>query len=179
MNVKQKLGFTIVELLVVIVVIGILASIVLVSYSGSQEQTYYNRAKTELTTMTNAIKLYSLKYNTYPPDVSRGLPSGIEEFVTKDPNVLWPLGPWPGSVYDYENWVINGVTTIQISIRFCPQGAPDTSQCHFPRQPWASNFGVDSAVYYCITGNCRSHQSQPVTYPGYCLNCPGNRPIGT
>lgn len=164
----------------VVVIIAILAAITYSSFGNSQERTYFNRAQAELTTLANATKLYVIKYNVYPADVSRGLPSGIQEFVSQSSqNAIWPGGPWPGSVYDYDNWNINGVQTVQISIRFCPAGAPDTSQCSFPKEPWANNFGVDSAVYYCITGSCRSHANQPVNYPGYCVNCPGNKPIGT
>lgn len=180
MKLRRWPGFTIVELVVVIVIIAVLVTIVLVSLSGSQEKTYFTRAQSELTTLANATKLYVLKYNVYPPDVNRGLPSGIQEFISQtDSSSVWPAGPWPGSVYDYDNWTINGIQTVQMSIRFCPAGAPDTSQCHFPKEPWAANFGVDSAVYYCLTGNCRAHNNQPVAYPGYCINCPGNRPIGT
>lgn len=175
---SQK-GFSIVEVLVVVVIIAILATIVYNSFGSSREATYFNRAKAELTTLANATKLYAIKYNTYPADVNRGLPSGIQEFVSQtDQNAIWPAGPWPGSVYDYDHWNINGVDTVQISIRFCPIGGP-LSQCQFPQEPWASNFGVDSAVYYCLIGNCRAHSNEPVTYPGYCINCPGNRPIGT
>lgn len=176
----QSQGFTVVEILIVILVIGILAGIVYVNFAGSNEKTYLSRANVEFSTMHNALKLYALQHNDYPADVSRGLPSGIEEFVTDtDATTDWPNGPWPGSVYDYDRWTINGVDTYQISVRFCPAGASDTSLCKFPKQPWASSFGVNSAYYYCIKGNCRSHQSEPAAYPGYCVNCPNNQAIGT
>ena len=179
---KRLAGFTVMEVLIVMVVLGILAALVYNAFGGSQERAYFERAKTELTTMSNALKLYAAKYNDYPADQSRGVPAGIKEFInTNDVNNDWPAAPWPGSVYDYDRWLIPGDTedTYQISIRFCPAGAANTNQCKFPHEDWAKNFGVDSAVYWCIKGNCRSHVSQPATYPGYCVNCPGNKAIGT
>lgn len=48
-------GFTIVELLIVIVVIGILAAITIVAYNGIQERARVARANSELTTLSKAI----------------------------------------------------------------------------------------------------------------------------
>ena len=52
---KQK-GFTIVELLIVIVVIGILAAISLTAYNGVQTKAKVNTAKSDLTTLNKAIQ---------------------------------------------------------------------------------------------------------------------------
>lgn len=169
-----------VEILIVIFVTAILLGLVIINIYPSQERAYFSRANTEFATMANAIKLWAAKYNDYPADVARGLPSGIEEFIAKtDQNSEWPEAPWPGSVYDYDRWDgLDGEDTYQISVRFCPAGGP-LGACKFPNQPWATSFGVDSALYYCIKGNCRAHNLQPATYPGYCVNCPGNKAIGT
>lgn len=51
---KQK-GFTIVELLIVIVVIGILAAITIVAYNGIQERGRVARANSDLRTLKQAI----------------------------------------------------------------------------------------------------------------------------
>lgn len=53
---KQKQpGFTIVELLIVIVVIGILAAITTVAYNGVQERARVQRANTDLALLNKAI----------------------------------------------------------------------------------------------------------------------------
>ncbi len=166
-------AFTLAEVLIVITVIGILATLVYITIIPNwRERTYKNTAFAEVNTMANAARLYLEKYNTWPPDVNRALPAELNEFL--DINEAWPDAPWPGSVYDWDNWTINGDQIIQISIRFCPIGGP-LSACNFPDEPWATNFDVQSAVFYCIKDTlanpCRSHVAKPPDHPGYCINC--------
>jgi hypothetical protein len=137
-----------------------------------RERTYKSRAFAEVNTMANASRLYLEKYNEWPGDVNRALPAALNEFLDVDED--WPFAPWPGSVYDWENWTVNGDQIIQVSVRFCPIGGPLTA-CQFPNEPWAENFNINSAVFYCIEATaatpCRSHSAEPPNYPGYCINC--------
>ena len=59
---KQK-GFTIVELLIVVVVIAILAAITVVAYQGITEQAKVSQANTELRTLEKAILQARVKQN--------------------------------------------------------------------------------------------------------------------
>ncbi|MES2876418.1 MAG: prepilin-type N-terminal cleavage/methylation domain-containing protein [Patescibacteria group bacterium] len=59
--VKNKSGFTIVELLVVIVVIGILASITMVAFSNVQASARDAERKTELASIAKALQIYELR----------------------------------------------------------------------------------------------------------------------
>jgi len=61
-----KTGFTIVELLVVIVVIGILASITIVSYNGISQKANLASIKSDLANASLTIKSYSSIRGTYP-----------------------------------------------------------------------------------------------------------------
>jgi prepilin-type N-terminal cleavage/methylation domain-containing protein len=54
----RQLGFTIVELLIVIVVIGILASITIVSYNGIQARASDAKIRTAATQIEKALQLY-------------------------------------------------------------------------------------------------------------------------
>lgn len=177
---KTLQGYTLVELLITIVVIGILATIGVSYYRGAIQDSYEHRAKAELGTMNNAIKLYTAKYNAYPADATRNIPADLNEFIRgEDVNDEWPNAPWPGSVYDYEAWDVDGngqVETYQISIRFCNESG---SSCKFPSEPWATNFDNYSAYYFCVKGYCRSHQSRPYTHSGYCVNCVNNQAVKT
>jgi prepilin-type N-terminal cleavage/methylation domain-containing protein len=171
-NKQLQKGFTLLELLVVIGIIGYLASIVITNTSSARDKAYTARSLQEFSTLNQALQMYITDHGgQIPADVSRGLPPGLEAYL---PTGKWPNAPWPGSVYDWDVWPdpAGGPNIAQISIRFCPAGG-DITTCNFPRETWATNFGVDSAYYYCIQGSCRAHDGDPITYPAKCANCAG------
>jgi len=63
-------GFTIVELLVVIVVIGILAAITIVSYTGIRTKAIATSLQSELTNAQKQIKLFQVENGTYPISIN-------------------------------------------------------------------------------------------------------------
>ena len=163
-------GFTLVELLVVISIIGILTTLIFPVVSSARKAAYTARARAELRNIAVALERYALDNGGYPPDVNRALPPGLERYLAGG---VWPPAPWPGSIYDWDNWAPNDldyspkVQTYQISIRFCTS----PGNCAFPNEPWAVNFDYYSAAYYCVSGSCRAHSDKPTTHPKYCMNC--------
>lgn len=68
---KQQSGFTIVELLIVIVVIAILAAISIVAYNGIQNRTYDSSIQNDLRQTYNKIQLYRVDNSgSNPPATS-------------------------------------------------------------------------------------------------------------
>ena len=63
---QNKNGFTIVELLIVIVVIGILAAITVVAYNGIQQQARDSSRTTAINGVMKALEMYKIENGAYP-----------------------------------------------------------------------------------------------------------------
>lgn len=62
----SRLGFTITELLIVIVIIGILAAITLVQYNGTQGRARDAQRRTDIANITKALEQYYADNGSYP-----------------------------------------------------------------------------------------------------------------
>lgn len=67
MGIMRKSGFTIVELLIVIVIIGILAAIVIVAYNGMTQRAKISQANSELASFKKAMLAYKAVNGELPP----------------------------------------------------------------------------------------------------------------
>jgi len=67
-------GFTLVELMVVIVIIGLLATIVALNVLPSGDTARVQKAKADIANIENALELYKLQLLAYPT-TSQGLPA--------------------------------------------------------------------------------------------------------
>ena len=63
---NKQSGFTIVELLIVIVIIGILAAITIVAYNGIQDRSKYAREQSDMSNLNKLINLYYVDNGSYP-----------------------------------------------------------------------------------------------------------------
>ena len=63
---KSVRGFTIVELLIVIVVIAILAAITIVAYNGIQQRARDSQRSSDIATIIKALELYYVDNGQYP-----------------------------------------------------------------------------------------------------------------
>ena len=64
---KKKFGFTLVELLVVISIIGVLSAILMVNFVGTRERSRDTQRIQDLNSLRNALRLYYNDFQYYPP----------------------------------------------------------------------------------------------------------------
>jgi prepilin-type N-terminal cleavage/methylation domain-containing protein len=65
-TIKKNSGFTIVELLIVIVIIGILAAITIVAYNGIQNRAKASAAQSSANVLQKKLEAYNAVQSSYP-----------------------------------------------------------------------------------------------------------------
>jgi len=84
---KMKRGFSLVELMIVVAVLGILAAIVVPQFQLQATQAKEATAKSNLRTLRGAIELYTAQHNGVPP----GYPNGNVTAAPAEQIFIWQL----------------------------------------------------------------------------------------
>jgi general secretion pathway protein G len=98
-------AFTLIEIMVVVVILGILSTAVILSVSGNTDTARENVLKSDLITLRKALELYKLHINSYPEklDYLVSRPPSDESEKWKGPYIIGelPKDPW-GNDYVYK-----------------------------------------------------------------------------
>lgn len=96
---KASAGFTLIEIMVVVVILGVLAGLVAVNVFDNVDKSRVQAARTDISTISQALDLYKLDNFNYPttdlgldalvnkPENARGWPSG--GYLKKEPSDPW------------------------------------------------------------------------------------------
>ncbi len=110
-------GFTMIELMVVIVILGILAAIIAPRLVGRTDEARITKARVDITNLETALKLYKLDNGVYPT-TEQGLQALVEAPETGTAPRNWreggyleknrvPKDPW-GNEFVYLSPGVNG-----------------------------------------------------------------------
>lgn len=85
---RREQGFTLVEMMVVLVIIGLLATVVIVNVMPATDRAARTRVQADLATLTQAIEMYRLE-NLRVPTTEEGLAALVPQYVRRLPNDPW------------------------------------------------------------------------------------------
>jgi len=112
---SKDAGFTLIEIMVVIAIIGILATLIVPKIMGRPDEARATAAKQDVGTIVQALKLYRLDIGRYPT-TDQGLKALVEKPTSEPVPQNWKAGgyleslpkdPW-GNLYQYSNPGTNG-----------------------------------------------------------------------
>jgi general secretion pathway protein G len=103
----RRRAFSLVEIMIVVVIIGLLASVVTYATKGYKERANRNKARADIAVLAGAVDSYYLATGRQP-DNREGLQVLVPEFVKS-----LPKDPW-GNPYVYVQPGKNGVGTFDI-----------------------------------------------------------------
>jgi general secretion pathway protein G len=92
----DEAGFTLVELMVVIVIIGLLATVVVINVMPASDRAAITKARADIATLEQGIEMYRLNSMRYPTTEE-----GLEALVAGDYIRRLPNDPW-GNPYRYQ-----------------------------------------------------------------------------
>lgn len=110
---RRVRGFTLIEVMVVIVILGILAALVVPKVMGRPDEARIVAARQDIASIMQALKLYKLDNRRYPT-TEQGLPALVARPVAAPVPDNWksyleklPNDPW-GKPYQYLNPGLRG-----------------------------------------------------------------------
>lgn len=112
---RLQLGFTLIEIMVVIVIIGILAALIVPKIMSRPDDARVVAAKQDIGSIMQALKLYKLDNHAYPT-TEQGLQALVKKPSTPPVAENWksggyleklPVDPW-GKPYQYLNPGLHG-----------------------------------------------------------------------
>jgi general secretion pathway protein G len=107
---RRRRGFTLAEVLLVLVILVILVSLAVPTYTGARKKANINSARTQIGLFRTPLEMYSLDMNCFPTteqglEALREAPSGLADQSKWGPDPYLegkiPLDPW-GSPYQYQ-----------------------------------------------------------------------------
>ena len=112
-KIKVSSAFTIVELLIVIVVIGVLAAISLVSYTGISKRAVVSALSSDLTSASRQLQMYQTIYGSFPSELDANycpvLPNVDDRYCLKTDS------SYTFSNYAYDNTASPKIFSLEVS----------------------------------------------------------------
>lgn len=111
-NLNRTKGFTLVEIMIVVVIIGILATMAGVAFKHTRQRSVATRVANDFRIFADAVQTYTLENGKYPADVGPAtLPPGMEDYIKASSfTAVTPAG----GLYDWDQGVFGVAAGISL-----------------------------------------------------------------
>ncbi len=152
--IKNIKGFTLVELLIVIAIIGVLSALLMANFVGVRQRARDAQRKSDLRQVQSALELYRSDLGLYPttqngPDCDAALSSGTTTYMTKVPCDPTNTSFYSGSYYYYSDGSVYYLVA-------CLENSSDsqakaTTDSEYQAVPSINNTGCSSNRFYIVS----------------------------
>ncbi|OGL32334.1 hypothetical protein A3F64_03230 [Candidatus Saccharibacteria bacterium RIFCSPHIGHO2_12_FULL_42_8] len=163
-TIKSKAGFTIVELLIVIVIIGVLSTLVIVTYNGIQQRARDSKRLSDVRTVARIIQSYYEINGSYPSTgglgagfaladanctdsgthTSQWVPGVVPSLINSLPQSSGPRSATYPRCYKYVSDGTYYVVSAWMAVETGPQSTTSYRNLGFREPSWSTADG-----YYC------------------------------
>ena len=98
--IRREKGFTLIEIMLVVIMIGIIAALVIPKFTGMSQEARMNRVEADIQSIKTALGMFELRHGRYPMREDGGLAALVERPPTV-PEERWkqcleeiPKDPW-------------------------------------------------------------------------------------
>lgn len=161
----KKKAFTIMEILIVVVIIGILATLGLPTYQNVIEDSKAKVCETNLEALNTSLEIYAMEHDVMPGDLSELSPEHIQKAYTR---ILQEKGAWKIKLaYFIVGWeqrglayagLLNDIASGNKVLITCPAAAPGTR-----------SYGLNSILLH-MTSQAYRNLSSDTLFIGDCEN---------
>lgn len=115
---RRRAGFTLIELMIVVTIMGILAGIAAHSFGNTRSRTYDAGMRSNLAHAMVSLEDYNLQFGEYPPDLAT-FQAGTSFILTN------------GTVWDiYNRELVGGEMSVEMQVS--NPGSPNAWYAHYP-----------------------------------------------
>ena len=171
---KSRSGFTIIELLIVIVVIAILAAITVIAYNGIQKRARDSQRKSDMALLQKALEMYYLDNGKFPASTGAVSPNGSwsSSGDSSWENLTTALKPYISSLrYDPINTAnvtsadaaLYNANTTKFNYSYYSGNSSYCSSAPRDKQMYIIGYRMEGAQNQQLIGNCTTNPIGP--YP--------------